>query len=241
MRRLSVFFMLTIFCFMFKSSYAQVKLPTVNYTKAFKDKKLTKISIGECNFMTGELLVGDPFLTEDLSPMVKHINPGTYPVNIMVQPVKGQDYYKVAFAILKVKPEAAVKWELAIATNIPEESIAKLSKDGFFGFESKSQLVSFFDSNSYKKFNKEKTAYYKKHKTGNFYTDFLAAEFKAFSGSNKYSLEIGDWNMHKVDKTTVVPMISTGGNEGKFPVYWGLNKGGEIVECVVDFFIYDLK
>lgn len=240
MKCFSIFLFINIFCLISYNGFSQKKLPTINYTKAFKDKKLTKITIGECKFTTGELLVGDPFSTEELTPMVKNISPGTYPVNIMVQEVKGQDYYKVAFAILKVKAEAAVKWELAITKDIPEESIAKLAKDGFFGFESKSQLASFFDSNSYKKFNKEKTAYYKKHKTGNFYTDFLAAEFKAFSGSNEYSLEIGDWNLHKVDKTTVIPMISTGGHAGKFPVYWGLNKAGEIVECVVDFFIYDL-
>ena len=241
MKHLSFVLFMAIFCITSKDGLAQKKLPTIDYTKAFKDKKLTKVSIGECNFPSGVLLVGDPFDTDVLNPLTKKITPGKYPVEIMVNPVPEEDYYVIAFAILKLKKEKAVTWELAITTDLKESQLATLKSDGFFGFESKSQLASFFDLEAFEKFNKEKKAYYKKHKKGNFYTDFLAAEFKAYSGSNKYSLEIGDWNMHKVDNTSSVPMFSTGGQAGRFPVYWGLNKAGEIVECVIDFFVVDIK
>lgn len=241
MKHLSILLSISLICIFHTDVFAQKKLPTVNYTKALKDKNLTTIPIGECNFTSGVVYVGDPFSSYELSPFVKKINPGSYPVQIMVSPEKGQDYYRIAFAVLKIKPEKAVIWELAVTTDLTDKQLSTLKSDGFFGFESKSQLASFFDEASYDKFNKEKDAYYKKNKNKNFYTDFLAAEFEAFSGSNKYSLKLGDWNMHNVDKTTVVPMFSTGGQAGKYPVYWGLNKAGEIVECLIDFFVVEVK
>ena len=152
-----------------------------------------------------------------------------------------QSTHLEAYVVDVSRPIAKAFGFTAITTDLKESQLATLKSDGFFGFESKSQLASFFDLEAFEKFNKEKKAYYKKHKKGNFYTDFLAAEFKAYSGSNKYSLQIGDWNMHKVDNTSSVPMFSTGGQAGRFPVYWGLNKAGEIVECVIDFFVVDIK
>lgn len=211
----------------------------MDYAPIVSNPKLVTIPFGKVNFTSGKVVVMDALTVLDAVAFTKSIKPGAYEVEVLMWPVA--DYHVVAFARLKIKKDNIKTWEVALTEDLTEKQLSTLKKGKYFGFEVKSELASIADFETTVAYGTEMSAYWKKYPEKNFYTDFLAKEFAKSTAKNKYSSEVGDWNIHKVAKSKEIAMFSSGAGKGYFPSYWGLNESGEIVELLVDFMVVTEK
>lgn len=198
---------------------------------------LIEVEIGEINLPSGKIIVGDPFFTFSVKPLTKTVTPGKYPVKIYLRKIN-TNHYRIAFSKIKFKEEKANNWSLAISDDMNLHELNNLEDDEYFGFIVDSGLGCFLDSLTNEIYNKKLDDFEKK-KGFNYYNNILAKEFKEYSGSNKYSRELGDWNNHIVDKTKNlnIIMFQSGWGDGYYPTYWGYNNKNEIVELTIDFML----
>ncbi len=154
-----------------------------------------------------------------------------------------EEHHRVAYAKIKFRPEQASKWILAITDDITKEELNELNEDEFFGFPVDSGLACFLDEETNETLTAKMDELQEKDPDSNYYDEVLADEFKEYSGKNKLSRSLGDWNDHHPDKDSDnnVIMFASGWGDGYYPAYWGLNETGETIELVIDFLINDFE
>lgn len=205
-------------------------------------QELIEIHIGDVNLPTGSIIAADPFFTHEQRPFLRKVEPDKYPVYIYMAEID-DEHHRVAYAKIKFRSEEAVKWVLAIADDISKEELNELSEDEFFGFPVDSGLACFLDEETNNRLIARMEELQEKDPDSNYYDEVLANEFKAYSGKNKFSRSLGDWNDHHPDKDSDdnVIMFASGWGDGYYPAYWGLNNNGDTVELVIDFLINDFE
>lgn len=204
-------------------------------------QELVEIHIGDVNLPTGKIIAGDPFFTEGQKAFTRNVEPDKYPVYIYMAEID-DDHHRVAYAKIKFRPEEASKWILAISEDITEEELNELSDEEFYGFPVDSGLACFLDEETNAQLIAKIDALEETKPDSNYYDDVLAGEFKEYSGKNKFSRDLGDWNDHHPDKDSDnnVVMFASGWGDGYYPAYWGLNEQGDTIELIVDFLINDM-
>lgn len=205
-------------------------------------QELTEIHVGDVNLPTGKIIASDPFFTQDQRPFVRTVEPNKYPVYIYMTEID-EDHHRVAYAKIKFRPGTASKWILAVTDDITEEELKQLNEDEFFGFPVDSGLACFLDEETNTSLLTKMDALQEKDPDSNYYDEVLSDEFIAYSGKNKFSRDLGDWNDHHPDKDSDnnVIMFASGWGDGYYPAYWGLNNNGDTVELVIDFLINDFE
>lgn len=203
-------------------------------------QELIEIHIGDINLPTGKIIAGDPFFTDGQMPFARTVEPDKYPVHIYVTEID-EDHSRVAYAKIKFRAEEAKKWILAITEDLTEEELEELGEEEFYGFPVESGIACFLDEQTNAQLVAKMDAAEEKDPESNYYDEVLAAEFKEYSGKNKLSRDLGDWNDHHPDKESDnnVIMFASGWGDGYYPAYWGLNENGDTVELVLDFLIND--
>jgi len=203
-------------------------------------QELVEIHIGDVNLPTGRIIVADPFFTEEQQPFARTVEPDKYPVYIYMTEID-KIHHRVAYAKIKFRPEEASKWVLAVTEDITPEELKDLNEDEFYGFPVDSGLACFMDAETNPVFIARMDAIQEGKLESNYYDEVLAEEFRAYSGKNNFSRELGDWNDHHPDKDSDnnIVMFASGWGDGYYPAYWGLNDNGETVELVVDFLLSD--
>lgn len=205
-------------------------------------QELVEIHIGDVNLPTGKIIASDPFFTFDQRPFTRSVEPDKYPVYIYMAEVD-EHHHRVAYAKIKFRPEEAHKWILAITDDITKEEMNELNEDEFFGFPVDSGLACFLDEETNERLTAKMDEIQDKDPESNYYDEVLADEFKNYSGKNKFSRSLGDWNDHYPDKDSDnnVIMFASGWGDGYYPAYWGLNENGDSIELVIDFLINDFE
>ena len=205
-------------------------------------QELVEIHIGDVNLPTGKIIVSDPFFTEDQRPFSRTVEPDKYPVYIYMTEID-EEHHRVAYAKIKFRSDAATKWLLAVTDDITEDELKSLNEDEFFGFPVDSGLACFLDEETNAQLLARMDELQKGDPDVNYYEEVLADEFKAYSGKNKFSRDLGDWNDHHPDNTSDnnVVMFASGWGDGYYPAYWGVNNNGDTVELVIDFLINDFE
>lgn len=197
---------------------------------------LIELEIGEINLPTGKIIASDPFLTDNVQPFSRTVDPDKYPVNIYIIEIQ-PEHYRVAFAKIKFKNEKATNWILAVSDDMNLEELTSLKENEYFGFPVDAGLACFLDASTNQIYSKKLDDYYANQPDANYYDDLLAKEFKEYSSYNKYSSKNGDWNNHIVVKDLNVIMFSSGWGDGYYPTFWGYNDSKETVELTIDFMI----
>ncbi|NDJ00106.1 DUF4241 domain-containing protein [Flavobacterium sp. LaA7.5] len=206
------------------------------------DQELIEIHIGDVNLPTGKIIVADPFFTVEQRPFAHTVEPDKYPVFIYVSEIDAL-HHRIAYAKIKFRPETAAKWILALTDDITAEEIKELGEDEFYGFPVESGLACFLDEETNKELIAKIDELQEKDPEANYYDAVLADEFSEYSGKNKFSRALGDWNDHRPNKDSDnnAIMFSSGWGDGYYPAYWGLNENGDIVELVIDFLINEFE
>lgn len=193
------------------------------------------LEIGNVNLPSGEIVVCDPLAYPDTAPLTRKVEPGKYPVKIYIAhtEVSGERY---AIAKLEFKEEKAEKWVMALRAG---EDIKELTdKDDYFGFPVDAGLGSFADYQSTRAYLAYESVFMQKNPQGNIYDDFFAAEFKKNAKAPDDPSDPGDWiNFQLPESDLNVTMFHSGYGDGTYPAYWGIDKDGNTVSLVIDFFV----
>lgn len=206
------------------------------------DDELTEIHIGDLNLTSGKIIAADPFFTQDHKPFARSVAPGKYPIYIYVTEID-EDHHRVAYAKIKFRTEKVTKWILAITEDLTTEELNDLGEDEFYGFAVEAGLACFMDEETNKILLEKMQKLDAEKPESNYYDEVLAKEFEEYSGKNKLSRTLGDWNNHfpKKDSDNNVIMFASGWGDGYYPSYWSLNDNGECVELVIDFLINEFE
>ncbi|MNJ98205.1 hypothetical protein D3C87_159680 [compost metagenome] len=201
-------------------------------------QELVEIHIGDVNLPTGRIIVSDPFFSMEQQPFSRTVEPDKYPVYVYMTEIDDQ-HHRIAYAKIKFRTEEATKWILALTDDLTKEELDELDEDEFYGFPVESGLACFLDEETNAEFTARIDELQEKNPEANYYDEALAEEFKEYSGKNKFSRELGDWNDHKPNKESDnnVIMFASGWGDGYYPAYWGLNENGDTIELVIDFLI----
>lgn len=201
-------------------------------------QELVEIHVGDLNLPTGKIIVSDPFFSMEQLPFSRTVEPDKYPVYIYTAEID-ELHHRIAYAKIKFRPEEATKWILALTEDLTSEELNELDEDEFYGFPVESGLACFLDQETNNAFVKKMDELQENNPEANYYDEVLAEEFKAYSGKNKFSRALGDWNDHRPNKDSDnnVIMFASGWGDGYFPTYWGLNENGDTIELVIDFLI----
>ena len=205
-------------------------------------EELTEIHIGDLNLPTGKIIAADPFFTLEQRPFAKMVEPGKYPVYIYMSEID-EIHHRVAYAKIKLRPENAAKWVMAITDDLTTEELSDLGEDEFYGFPVESGIACFLDAETNNSLLDKMDRLQQADPESNYYDEVLAEEFRSYSGKNKFSRELGDWNDHKPDSDSDnnVIMFASGWGDGYYPAYWGLNENGDATELVIDFLINEFE
>lgn len=199
---------------------------------------LTEVFIGNLYLPTGKIIAGDPFFISNTKPFKLTVNPGTYPVKLLIHKIE-ETHFRIAFSKIVFSDVPATKWILALTEDTTKKQIESLQEGDFLGYGVDAGLGCFRDSETNSIFNTAMDNYYKSNPDKNYYDDVLAEEFKTASGSHPLSRDLGDWNNHspmKGDNRNVI-MFSSGWGDGSYPTYWGTDSTGKITELVTEFFV----
>ena len=214
-------------------------LSHADYNIIFNNSKIdnvsiTELNIGNLNVPTGKIVVCDPLVLPETTPLKKTIKPGHYPIKIYVAHTK-ESGDRYAIAKLEIKDLKADKWVLALREG---EKISDLKdKDDFFGFPVDAGLGGFFDHQAGIEYNKFIDNFMKENPDGNIYDDLFSAEFKK-NGNPEDPNDYGDWiNFQLPESKLNITMFHSGFGDGVYPAYWGISEKGEIVSLVIDFFV----
>ena len=99
-------------------------------------------------------------------------------------------------------------------------------------------IVDVATAEAYKKFEDQ---WYQNNPNGNIYLDLLEEKFKQNALDNpQYQQPLGDWIIFEIPDTNLsFPMIRSGYGCGLYPVYWGIDRGGDICQIVVEYISCD--
>ena len=197
---------------------------------------LEEVTIGELHLPTGKIIAGDPFFIYDRKPFKTKVNPGKYPVKLLIYKVE-EDHYRIAFAKIQFSDSQATHWTLALTEDITDEQIKNLKQGEFFGYGVDAGLGCFTDVETNSIFSIVMDKFCKDHPDKNYYDDLLAEEFKITSEQHPLSRDLGDWNNHfpNVGDNHNVIMFASGWGDGSYATYWGTDSNGKIVELITDF------
>lgn len=203
-------------------------------------EELIEIHIGDVNLPTGRIIAGDALYTDGQPAFARTVEPDKYPVFIYVAKVD-ETHHRIAYAKIKLRPEKATKWILAITEDLTEEELNDLGEDEFYGFPVDSGIACFMDVETTPIYLAKIDTLLEKDEEADYYDEVLADEFSKYSGKNNFSRALGDWNDHHPDEASDnnVIMFSSGWGEGYYPAYWGLNEEGAAVELTIDFLLND--
>jgi hypothetical protein len=72
---------------------------------------------------------------------------------------------------------------------------------------------------------------------GNIYDDYFAELFaESCEKYPKYQREAGDWINWTIPGTDLsLPLFASGWGDGQYPVYFGLDKDGEVCQILIEF------
>jgi hypothetical protein len=207
---------------------------TLDFSKAFENGRTVETEygavflkthlIGALNVVTGSIVACDPFVFDDYTPFSIRLPLGKYPVILSVACWdKGGDQ-RVAYAMLRISDEPAIRWESAL---LPNRDSSSLSGDDFFGYPVDSGTGCFMDSRTAKLLLAKDESY----------SEFMIAEM------SKNYLDTWDWGNFELDVVSGANVITfkSGLGDGVYPSYFGFDSEGNVTGLVTDLLVIDDK
>lgn len=170
-------------------------------------------------FPSGRVLASDGFIM-DGDPFDRSIAPGRYPLQLVV--ARFGDDERIALAILRVSQAPVKKWVMAITRG---QDLATLKKDEIFGYGVDSGTGSFCDlsaRNLINQINGPDMAFFNR----------IEAEMR------KVYKHTRDWVHIETAQGSAV-LFSSGGGDGFYASYFGLDDAGNVAALMTDFQILD--
>jgi len=212
-----------------------------DYNKYFEKDEImgrliTTIDIGSVTFTNGEVIVRDPlvYLNKWAEPYYRKVPCGEFPVSVCVMVETEEDIDRYAVVKVEFSKERAVEFENALIGN---ENLDTLKEGDFFGFNVDAGLGSITDTIGRDAFIKFMKEWDKKNPDKNIYDDYFSQLFiESYKKFPNYQRSGGDWINFKIPETNInIPMFQSGYGDGSYPVYYGLDKNGDVCSLIIEF------
>jgi hypothetical protein len=190
------------------------------------------VDLGELYLPTGKLYCCDPFLSFEVGPLERTLDPGNYRVRVLVPEFVGWGR-RVAAAVLLVGDARPTRWE---------EAIYRAADSVDAGFRVDAGLACFMDAATRDVFVEVLESFYSRFPNGNYYDEILAGEF-AHSADPARPRHAGDWTIHypiRGDPRNIA-MFASGLGDGVYIAEWGLDAEDYPAALAVDFGVEDLE
>jgi hypothetical protein len=182
------------------------------------------IDMGRLHLPSGQLYCCDPFLSDEVAPLIRTVPRGDYSVSLDL--LDSEDWgERVGFARLLLSDETVVTWEQALY-----RVGSRVSAD----FRVDAGFACFMDAQTEAAFRGAVGEFYRLTPQGNYYDDILAGGFRE---SARIPGVAGDWLMHVPSPRHLgnVAMFASGLGDGAYKAYWGVGKSGDPCRLIVDF------
>jgi len=172
-----------------------------------------RVAIGKLYVPTGRIVACDP-LGDRYEAFEKRVPKGTFPVSVLVPSSQGVP----AFALIAFKKAKVARWEPASATK----------KGGVAGYPVDGGLGCFMDAATAEVLERATNKREKAKGFVSYYDDVLSSELDKHDGL---------WAMHVPERGRKhnVAVFVSGGGDGVYASFWGLDTRGAIVSLVTDF------
>lgn len=226
-----------------KKRYEAVKnllTSPVNYAKCFdmkeiQGKEIFILDMGEIEFSTGDILVRDPlvWLNRDEKAYLTSVPRGKYRIETLVVKLE-EDHYRYALTRVRFTENVPKIYYEALKG---DENLDDVDGDSIFGFNVDAGLATIVDVETRNAYCDFKDKWYTENPNKNIYDDFFAEVFAKNAEENPvYQREGGDWINFKLPNSELsIPMIQSGFGDGRYPVYFGYDKNGELCDLVVEY------
>lgn len=219
-----------------------VDLNTYFEQEEIAGKSLTTINIGSCDLPSGNLLVRDPLVylpNRNERPYFQNAPAGKYETEICVIKSDDEDCDRYAAVRLRFNEKRAVRFYEALVGN---ENLETLEEGDYFGFCVDAGLGCVCDEIIHRIYCDWDEQWRKDNPDDNPYDGYFAALFKEnYYLHPEYQRAGGDWLNWQVPGTEYhIPIFQSGFGDGTYPVYWGIDEGGEICQLVIQFIDIEL-
>ncbi|MBN3899128.1 MAG: DUF4241 domain-containing protein [Nostoc sp. NOS(2021)] len=190
-------------------------------TQGLNQRYLTHHQAGELVLISGKLLACDPLTLWNPEAFTGSFLPGRYPVILSVAHIhnkNGRNDKRVAYAMLQLSEEPAVRWEIAA---ISSQNLNSLEEAQIFGYGVDSGTGCFMDASVAEIIDELEE---------NWNTQLLKELRKNYSPTWDWAnLSVGELNQANVIA------FSSGWGDGVYATYFGYNASHKIVNVITDF------
>lgn len=203
-----------------------------------RDDKHFWMSFGSVDFPTGKVIVSDPFYylykwgePPIIAPMLNiEIPKGSYPVEVSMA---RNDFVgiRMCSARIKIKPTAAIRYELAVPTN---ETAAMMCADGpLTGYPVECGMMCFCDAQVADEYREFMAKHNYTNAYDDYFKDILVRRSEEEDPEHKYDEDFAEWA--NPDSGSKMAIVHTGLGDGLYQVFWGYDEDGDICELVAPF------
>jgi len=196
----------------------------VVYDSWDKPLKLHCRRLADMSLLSGKIIASDGIIP-DGAPFNQTVNPGTYPLLLIIADLDGDE--RVAFAMLRFSEEPVARWEVA-TIDYPADLADKLisiNSDLIFSYGVDSGTGCFADANAYPLLFSDEAIP----------PDLME---KIEKEQKKIYKDTRDWVHIETPKGSMA-IFSSGDGDGTYASYFGLNRAGKPVALLTDFVIVD--
>lgn len=194
-------------------------------------------SIGSLLLTSGKLVACDPLTSLDTEAFTQRFEPGSYPVYVFVAELRDEE--RAAYAMIRIAPGEAVRWEVGNVQE-PSDERRSLLDSPEEGYSVDSSIGSFMDADTalalidYKQIvmpeenelERQVRAQVRKRRK---------------RGPGWASIELGsDLKLPYHDQRNLI-VFDTGYGPGVYPTYIGRDADDQIVSVVTDFHVLDFR
>jgi hypothetical protein len=185
---------------------------------------LSTREVADLQVTSGALLAADALISSTGIGFIKRVARGRYPVILSIARFEDEDE-RVAFAMLRFRPEPPRSWEVALALG---QDPADLEDDEIYGYPVDSGTGCFMDLDAQRAWVRM--------------SDTAAQELSDALLRELEQNDVPSWSWAEMlfdpAKGTNQVSFSTGLGDGVYASYWGLDADGEVVSLVTDFGLY---
>ena len=184
---------------------------------------LERIHAGRLPLRDGQVAVMDPLVYPDYPALARHVQPGDYPVTLVVSP----SLSRVALAVLHVGETTPVAFEMA---TIPGDDLTELGPDAFFGFPVDAGMAAFASTDYYEAIQRRVA---QERPDDPAFEYFMTSPEHTDLFGLPYDQSFADRPI--ADEPVRAILFSSGWGDGVYPAWWGLDEDGLPVVLVIDF------
>lgn len=194
----------------------------------FEQITFSVYSLGELVLTSGKLVACDPLSYPNAQLCFdQQVPTGRYPVKLSLATFHHSQEQRVAYALLILGKQPAVRWELALC---PGEDLRQLDPDKKqLGYRVNSGTGCFMDGQAI-----QRLFPLSDEEFDQFYERLDQALDRTYK-------DTWDWANLCLDETTGLNIMAfhSGWGEGCYPSYWGYDQQGNLVSLITDFKLFD--